>query len=132
MKYALPISVAVVVTASTFLFAAKPAVSSPSPILIKQCFVTQPKPFSKTAGGTQIDYVNHGTKTAHSVTFLVGYRNAASNFLRRQIDYGSFSSGQEISHHFALFSDVTYAGHATSSCRAIAVKWSDGTQWTGQ
>ena len=132
MKYALPISVAVLVTASTFLFAAKPAVSSPNPIRIKQCFVTQPRPMSRTAGGTQIDYVNNGTKTANVVTFLVGYRNAASNFLRRQIDYGSFGTGSEISHHFDLFSDVTYSGHATSSCRAIVLKWSDGTQWTGQ
>jgi hypothetical protein len=132
MKYALPISVAVLVTASTFLFASKPALSSPNPIRISQCFVTQPRPMSRTAGGTQIDYTNSGPKTANVVTFLVGYRNAASHFLRRQMDHGSFSPGVAISHHFALFSDVTYAGHATSTCRAIDVKWSDGTHWTGQ
>ena len=49
-----------------------------APILIKSCTVAKPKPMSHMAGGTTIVYVNLGKKTAASVTFLVGYRNAAS------------------------------------------------------
>jgi hypothetical protein len=84
---------------------------------------------SKTAGGTQIDYVIYGKKQASAITFAVGYRNAAQKFLRTVTDYGSFSSGVEIQHHFALYNDVTYAGQHVSSCVPIRVKYADATLW---
>jgi hypothetical protein len=105
------------------------AVAATAPILIKQCFVTQPRPMSHTAGGTQIDYVNKGTKTASQITFAVGYRNASQHFLRTVTDYGSFAPGAEIQKHFPLFSDVTYAGKAVTSCIPTRVKWADSTLW---
>jgi hypothetical protein len=100
-----------------------------NPIGIVHCFVTNPKPLSKLAGGTQIVYVNNGSKTASSVTFAVGYRNAENKFLRRVTDVGSFQPHTQIDHHFDLYNDVTYAGKQTSSCSAVAVKWSDGSTW---
>jgi hypothetical protein len=103
-----------------------------NPISIKQCFIIEPKMLSKNAGGTQIDYVNHGAKTASTITFAVGYRNAAQHFLRRVTDYGTFAPGTEVSHRFNLYNDVTYAGKQTQGCAAIAVKWSDGTSWHAQ
>lgn len=104
----------------------------PSPITISQCFVTQPKPMSKTAGGTQIDYVNNGSKTATTIIFAVGYRNAQEHFLRKVTDVGSFAPGQHVQHHFSLYNDVTYAGTKTASCSAISVTWADGTKWTAR
>ena len=100
-----------------------------APILIKSCAIAKPKPFSHVAGGTTITYVNLGKKTAASVTFLVGYRNASGNFLRRVTDYGSFAPGATITHTLQLYNDVTYAGAQTSSCVPIEVKWSGGTVW---
>jgi hypothetical protein len=109
---------------------APPARAASNPILIEHCFITQPKPMSKLAGGTQIVYVNRGTKRATSITFAVGYRNAASNFYRRVTDVGSFAPGAQVDHHFDLYNDITYAGKQTSSCTALSVKWSDGTTWS--
>ncbi len=103
--------------------------SAAAPVLVKQCFVTQPKPLSKNASGTQIDYIIYGKKPASSITFLVGYRNAAQSFSRTVTDYGTFAPGTEIQHHFDLYNDVTYAGNAVKSCVPIKVKWSDSTLW---
>lgn len=101
-----------------------------NPITISQCFVIQPKALSKTAGGTQIDFVNNGPKTATNIIFAVGYRNAQEHFLRKVTDSGSFAPGQPVQHHYALYNDVTYSGAKTSSCSAVAVTFSDGTRWT--
>lgn len=103
-----------------------------NPITITQCFVTQPKPLSKTAGGTQIDYVNNGPKTATNIIFVVGYRNAQEHFLRKVTDIGNFAPGNPVQHHFSLYKDVTYAGSKTASCSAVSVTWSDGTRWTAR
>jgi hypothetical protein len=103
--------------------------SAAAPVLVKQCFVTQPKPLSKNASGTQIDYIIYGKKTAAQITFAVGYRNAAQNFLRTVTDTGSFAPGTEIQHHFDLYNDVTYAGKSVQSCVPVKVKWADSTLW---
>jgi hypothetical protein len=100
-----------------------------APILIKSCTVAKPKPLSHMAGGTDITYVNLGKRTAASVTFLVGYRNAQSHFLRRTIDVGSFAPGATITHRLSLYNDVTYAGAQTTQCVPIEVKWAGGTVW---
>jgi hypothetical protein len=105
-----------------------PAVAA-APVLVKQCFVTSPKPLSKNAGGTQIDYIIYGKKNASQITFAVGYRNAAQHFLRTVTDYGTFAPGVEIQHHFSLYSDVTYAGQHVTSCAPTKVKWADATLW---
>jgi hypothetical protein len=105
-----------------------PAIAA-APVLVKQCFITQPKALSKNASGTQIDYIIYGKKKAAQITFAVGYRNAAQNFLRTVTDYGTFSPGVEIQHHFDLYNDVTYAGKQVTSCVPVKVKWSDSTLW---
>lgn len=106
-----------------------PARAATNPITINHCFVIQSKPMSHLGGGTQIGYVNNGSKTASTVTFAVGYRNAENKFLRKVTDVGSFQPGVAIDHKFNLYNDVTYAGAQTSSCVAVAVKWIDGTTW---
>lgn len=103
--------------------------SAAAPVLVKQCFVTSPKPLSKTASGTQIDYIIYGKKAASQITFAVSYRNAAQHFLRTVTDYGTFSPGVEIKHHFDLYNDVTYAGNHVDSCIPTKVKWKDSTLW---
>jgi hypothetical protein len=100
-----------------------------APILIKSCTIAKPKPLSHVAGGTTIVYVNLGHKTASSVEFLVGYRNAQSNYLRRATDVGSFAPGATIDHTLTLYNDVTYAGAQTTKCVPIEVKWAGGTVW---
>lgn len=100
-----------------------------APVLVKQCFISSPKPLSHKAGGTQIDYIIYGKKNAAAITFAVGYRNSAQNFLRTVTDYGNFAPGTEIQHHFSLYSDVTYSGKQVSSCVPIKVKWADATLW---
>jgi hypothetical protein len=100
-----------------------------APILIKSCTVAKPRPLSHMGGGTTIVYVNLGKKTAASVTFAVGYRNAEHNYLRRVTDVGSFAPGATIDHTLPLYNDVTYAGAQTSSCMPIQVKWAGGTLW---
>jgi hypothetical protein len=100
-----------------------------APILIKSCTVVKPKPFSHMAGGTRIVYVNLGHKTASSITFLVGYRNASQHYLRRVTDDGAFAPGATIEHTLSLYNDVTYAGAQTSQCVPTEVKWAGGTVW---
>ena len=102
---------------------AKPAPQHFLPdVKIDQCFVTAPKMMSKKASGTQIVYENAGTHTYSSVTFVVGYRNSESNFLRKVTDQGTFAPGAKINHHFSLYNDVTYGGKATTTCGAIAAQ----------
>ncbi len=103
--------------------------SAAAPVLVKQCFVTHPKPLSKNASGTQIDYIIYGKKSASQITFAVAYRNAAQHFLRTVTDYGTFSPGVEIKHHFDLYNDVTYAGQEVQHCVPTKVKWKDSTLW---
>ncbi len=104
--------------------------TSTNPINVTQCFITQPKVLSKTAGGTQIDYTNTSHKTATMVTFAVGYRNAQSNFLRKVTDTGTFTPNTPVAHHFDLYNDVTYAGKQVHGCSAVAVKFADGSKWS--
>ena len=103
--------------------------SAAAPELVKSCFVTAPKPLSKNASGTQIDYIIYGKKAASQITFAIAYRNAAQHFLRTVTDYGKFSPGVQINHHFDLFNDVTYAGKEVQSCVPTKVKWADSTLW---
>jgi len=119
---------AVTLGVATAAAAAGPAQAA-APILIKSCQVAKPRPLSHMAGGTHIVYVNLGKQTAASVTFLVGYRNAEHNYLRRVTDAGSIAPGATIDHTLSLYNDVTYAGANTSSCIPIQVKWAGGTVW---
>ncbi len=100
-----------------------------APILVKSCTVAKPKPMSHMASGVDITYVNLGHKTAASITFAVGYRNASSHYLRRVTDVGSFAPGVTIMHKLSLYNDVTYAGSQTSLCAPVEVKWAGGTVW---
>ena len=115
---------AAAVTGASMLPAAAAA-----PVLVKQCFITAPKPLSKNASGTQIDYIIYGKKKASQITFAIAYRNSAQHFLRTVTDYGTFSPGVEIQHHFDLYNDVTYAGKEVQSCIPTKVKWADSSLW---
>jgi hypothetical protein len=130
VKYLAVFCAIAIAAAAAAALGTPPAQASSNPILIEHCFITQPKPLSKQASGTQIVYVNRGSKMAKSITFGVGYRNAENNFYRRVTDVGSFAPGAQVDHHFDLFNDVTYAGKQTRSCTALSVKWSDGTTWS--
>jgi hypothetical protein len=126
-----PFYLAVALAAAAVLSSAPaPLLAASSPINVTQCFIIQPKLLSKTAGGTQIDYVNTTKKTATMVTFAVGYRNAQSNFLRKVTDTGTFTPGTPVAHRFDLYNDVTYAGKQVHGCSAVAVKFSDGSKWS--
>ncbi len=122
-------AVATAVIAAAAITASIGPAQAAAPILIKSCTIAKPKPMSHMAGGTTIVYVNLGHKTAASVTFLVGYRNASMHYLRRVTDEGSFAPGVTIDHTLPLYNDVTYAGAQTSSCVPVEVKWAGGTVW---
>jgi hypothetical protein len=128
MKLLGRLSLGVVLCAAFAVASYAPALAV-APVLVKQCFVSPPKPLSKNAGGTQIDYIIYGKKAAASITFAVAYRNAAQHFLRTVTDYGTFSPGVQINHHFDLYNDVTYAGKQVQSCIPTRVKWVDSTLW---
>ena len=106
-----------------------PARAASTPVLIKSCTIVKPKPLSHNANGTRIVYVILGHRTASSVIFAVGYRNASMHYLRRVTDAGSFAPGVTIDHVLPLYNDVTYAGAPTSTCIPIEVKWAGGTVW---
>lgn len=127
MRFSFTAAAAALVAAAV-LAPAAPALAK-SPITILQCFVTVPKPASKLGGGTQIDYVNHGTKVATHVTFTVAYRNSDNHYLRTVTDTGQFAPGATINHHFNLYNDVTYGGKTVQTCNATKVVWMDGTTW---
>ena len=114
-----------IAAAAAFLAPAQAA----APILIKSCTIAKPKPFSHMAGGTTIVYVNLSKKTISEITFLVGYRNASSHYLRRVQDVGEFAPGATIDHTLALYNDVTYSGAQTSQCAPVQVKYAGGTVW---
>ncbi|HEY2473762.1 MAG TPA: hypothetical protein VGI19_03080 [Candidatus Cybelea sp.] len=120
---------AVLALSATIAGTAMAPASAAAPVLVKQCFISTPKPFSHKAGGTQIDYIIYGKKNAAQITFAVAYRNSAQTFLRTVTDYGNFAPGQEIQHHFSLYNDVTYAGKQVVSCVPTKVKWTDTTLW---
>jgi hypothetical protein len=130
MKRPFFFAIIAVAAAAIVSSSAAPVVAASGPIVVSQCFITQPKVLSKLASGTQIDYTNISHKTAVQVTFAVGYRNAQSNFLRRVIDTGTFTPNTAVVHHFDLYNDVTYAGKTVHGCSAIAVKFADGTKWS--
>jgi len=121
-------SAAALLAAAAVAVSAGPAQAA-APVLIKSCTVVKPKPMSHLANGTNIVYVILGSKTAASITFAVGYRNASSHYLRRVTDVGTFSPGVTINHTLTLYNDVTYSGAQTSSCFPTEVKWAGGTVW---
>lgn len=129
MKLLARFLVGVVLSSAIAAVVFAPAFAGVAPVVVKQCFVTQPKALSKKASGTQIDYIINGAKNAKSITFAVGYRNSQNNFLRRVEDVGSFAPGTEIKHHFDLYNDVTYGGTTVQSCIPLQVKWADSTTW---
>jgi|SRR5579862_4399950 len=122
-------SIAVALVGVAAMTASAGTARAAAPILIKSCTIVKPKPLSHMAGGTRIVYVNLGHRTASDVTFLVGYRNAQQNYLRRTDDVGSFAPGATIDHVLSLYNDVTYAGAQTSQCLPTKVKWAGGTVW---
>jgi hypothetical protein len=118
------------VSAAALTAALASAASAAVPVTISACQVNKPKAMSTKASGTHITYVNHGPKTAKDITFAVAYRNAQTNFLRRVTDVGTFTPGATVSHNFALYNDITYAGTATLGCSVVKIVWADGTTWT--
>ena len=122
------LSLAVGLTTVALGISLAPAMAA-APVLIKHCFVTEPKLMSKNASGTQIDYIIYGKKHAASITFAVGYQNSQQSYLRTVTDTGNFAPGAYIQHHLPLYSDVTYGGKQTKSCIPIRVKWLDATLW---
>jgi hypothetical protein len=128
MKNLARLAISIGVAGAISGLAMAPAMAA-APVVVKQCSIISPKPMSKKAGGTAIDYIIYGKKAASQITFAVGYRNAAQHFLRTVTDYGTFSPGTQINHHFSLYNDVTYAGNQVTSCVPIKVKWQDSTLW---
>ena len=122
-------AIALAAAARTAPAPAQMAMAMKNPIAIQSCTIMSPMHFSKKPRGTAITFVNHASKTATSITFAVGYRNSASNFLRRVTDVGSFAPGQVIKHTYSLYNDITYAGAQTHGCAAVAITWADGSKW---
>jgi hypothetical protein len=131
MRFLLPAAAATIAMAiaadAPMTVQARPATD---PIRVTQCFIIPPRPLSTRPKGTQIDFVNAGTKTATKIDFVVGYRNSTSHFLRHVSDIGDFEPGVLVQHSYKLYTDVTYAGKVVHGCQAISVHWADGSRWT--
>jgi|SRR5579872_1172687 len=75
--------------------------------------------------GLRIQYVNRSNKTANRVLFLVDYRGDRE----RVVDAGTFSPNVTIDHTFGQFTGDAYLGPKPNVCRAVAVRFVDGTFW---
>ena len=117
-----------------------PASAQASPIAISSCTVLQaqavrPRPFWYPWGpvvrdlpivdGLDIQYSNTTAKVANRVAFAVNYRGDR----QRGIDAGTFSPNAPINHMFGTFSGDAFVGAKPDYCRAIAVRFTDGTFW---
>jgi len=111
-----------------------------SPITITSCSVVQyvptrahpfwgpfgPYPYgSAYTDGLRISYVNHGAIAASRVAFRVNYRGDVQHV----IDVGTFSPGVAIDHSFGEFSGDAWLGPNPNQCRAVAVRFADGSVW---
>jgi hypothetical protein len=103
--------------AQTAADGAPPAISG---VKITHCAITPPRPFSHRPTGTRIDFTNAGPTLLHHVTFEVSYATAGMTYGRSVEDDGTFAPQTAVSHHFPLYSDVTYAGTKPLSCRVTA------------
>jgi hypothetical protein len=102
--------------------AAAQVLGDPHAVKITHCAITKPRPFSHHPTGTQIAYTNTGPTVLHAITFDVGYRNGARIIQRTFDDLGTFGPNEPVSHHFAAFSDVEYAGTEPTNCSVTAVR----------
>jgi hypothetical protein len=117
-----------------------PAPAQSSPIAVSSCTVMRESvvrqhPFWYPWGpalqgvpiidGLQIAYTNVSPKVADRVAFAVNYRGDR----QRVIDVGTFSPNAPITHQFGTFSGDAYVGATPNVCRAIAVRFTDGTTW---
>jgi hypothetical protein len=111
-----------------------------SPIAISNCsilrYVPTPaypfwRPFGPYRGGSlytdgiRIVYMNQSSKTAARVAFLVNYRGDVQHI----IDVGTFSPNASIDHSFGEFTGDAWLGPKPNSCRAVAVRYADGSVW---
>jgi hypothetical protein len=77
--------------------------SSPSVVKIRHCSISKPT-------------------ILHGITLAVGYRTSDGNLTRTFEDAGIFAPNEPVSHHFAAYSDVQYAGPRPTSCSVVAVR----------
>jgi hypothetical protein len=113
---------------------------SPSPIAITNCSVLQyvptgPYPFWRPFGpypnrslytdGLRIAFINRGPQVASRVAFLVNYRGDVQHV----IDAGTFSPNVTIDHTFGEFTGDAWLGPKPNVCRAVAVRFRDGSVW---
>jgi hypothetical protein len=69
--------------------------------------------------------MNQSSKTAARVAFLVNYRGDVQHI----IDVGTFSPNASIDHSFGEFTGDAWLGPKPNSCRAVAVRYADGSVW---
>jgi hypothetical protein len=113
---------------------------SRSPIHITNCEVlqyvtTNAHPFWRPFGpypygslytdGIRIVYMNTSPNVATRVAFLVNYRGDVQHI----IDAGTFSPNVSINHSFGEFTGDAWLGPKPNVCRAVAVRFSDGSVW---
>jgi len=114
-----------------------------SPIPIQSCSVEQyayepqqhgtwfwywrnpPSAYGLYTDGVNISYVNNTNKVASRVAFPVNYRGD----VERVIDAGTFSPGATITHSFGQIAGDAFLGSNPNVCRAIAVRFQDGSVW---
>jgi hypothetical protein len=95
-----------------------------------QLFYIQSGPPSQSnrtySDGLKLSYVNTSAKVASRVAFSVRYGGQTE----RVIDTGTISPGVTITKTFGdQFSGRAYLGATPEICRAVAVRYADGTVW---
>jgi hypothetical protein len=110
----------------------------PGPIQITRCTILRwvpagrrpfwygPYPYgAPVTDGISISYVNRSEKVADRIVFEVDYRGERE----RIIDAGTFSPNVTIEHTFGNFTGQAYLGPTPNYCRAVVVRYKDGTVW---
>ena len=78
-----------------------------------------------------VGFVNNGTTPVRSVTIRWAYTTKAGKTVSGSLaDTGSFVTGAEVRHQFALTIDPNNQdGRHNAVCTVTAVQFADGTQW---
>jgi hypothetical protein len=99
---------------------ADPAQAPGSDIIVTTCHAQLGKP------PLRIAYKNASPKTADEVDFAVVDSVGLVQTVR---DVGTFESGKQINHVFALPLDVSPLGLSSARCIVTRVVYADGTTW---
>lgn len=101
------------------------AVTSPSPIAVNDCRISNTRAFVSTYRPVALVFTNHGSVPANEIRFSVEYAGHTEHI----IDKGTFAQNVRIEHTFSGFYNVRFDG-SSPRCSVDYVEFVDGSVWT--